>query len=157
MLWALQTFGDWLRAIPGPTEHWATILAAWAWPTAILIIAYWLRRPLTDAAHRLAKRFESDNIEVGSWLKVTADTQLKTLDQQSVTEAPDTPEAKDARLIEALLEYAGESEANVDRLLDWIEAHGGTTLSVEAFLTEDRFAEQRKMAYKELIEGQANG
>ena len=157
MLSVLKTIGSWLEAIPGPTEHWATILSAWAWPTAALIIAWWLRKPLSEAAHKLAQRFEKDKVEIGNWLKISADTPLTTLDQQAVTEEPGTVEAADVRIIEALLEYAGESGEHAGRLVDWISTNAGPTLHPEDFLLEPNFADARKLAYKELIEGQANG
>ena len=156
MLEFFQAFGDWLRAIPGPTEHWATILSAWAWPTAILIAAYRLRSPILRAADRLAERFGRDDIELGSFLKIAKTTPLTTLDRDAVTEERGTSEAHDVTLVEALLEYAGESDAHAARLLNWISEHGGAALDAEDFLTKPDFAELRKRAYAEFVGG-SNG
>ena len=153
MLWALETFGNWLRAIPGPTEHWATIIAALAWPVAALIIVYILRKPLASAAGKLADRFEKDDIEIPGFLKVTGNVPLSTLKQGAVTEQPGTPEEADAKLVESLLEYAGESSANALKFLAWIESNVGPSQDPEAFLSETGFAEQRKKAYQELTKG----
>jgi len=57
MLAVIQIISGWLTAFPGPTEHMATIAAAWGWPLAALLIAWWLRGPLANAAHVLAERF----------------------------------------------------------------------------------------------------
>jgi hypothetical protein len=151
LLSIFEAFGGWLRAVPGPTEHWATILSAWAWPISLLLAIYHLRSPLRSAADRLADRFAKDDIEIGSWLKLTTHTSLATLDQNAVTEEPGTPEAKDVRIIEALLEFAGDSDAQANRLLAVISEHGGPELDVEEFLTEKRFADLRNKVYVQLI------
>ena len=150
MLSALQTIGSWLRALPGPTEHWATIIAALAWPVAALVIVYILRKPLASAASKLADRFEKDDIEIPGFLKVTGNVPLSTLREGAVTEEPGTPEAHDAKLVESLLEYAGESAGNALRFLEWIETNIGPNQDPEAFLSETGFAEQRKKAYQAL-------
>lgn len=157
MLSFLEMIGAWLRALPAPTEHWAAILSAWAWPISALLIVYALRKPVKAAADRLAKRFEKDNIELGNWLKVSSDTSITTLDQDAVTEESGTPEAADVKLVEGLLEYAGESDEKAMALLRWIESHAGLLVDPEDFLTEPQFAEQRQLAYKTLVEGKSNG
>lgn len=153
MLEALKAFGAWLRAIPGPTEHWATIIAAWAWPIAALIIVYMLRKPISRAAEKLADRFENDDIEVPGFLKITGNVPLSTLKKGAVTEEPGTPDEEDAKVVESLLEYAGDKLENSVKLLDWIESEFGYEQDAEAFLYETSFAESRKKAYLELIEG----
>ena len=156
MLGILQTIGSWLRAIPGPTEHWAAILAAWAWPTALLIAVFYLREPLRRAADKIAERFDGDDIEVGSLLKITKNTSVTTLDEGAVTKATGTVEERDATVVEALLEFAGESDAHANRLLGWIAEYGGATLDAEDFLTDINFANLREKAYIELV-GAKNG
>lgn len=153
MLWALETFGSWLRAVPGPTEHWATIIAAVAWPVAAMAIVYMLRKPISLAAGKLANRFESDDIEIAGFLKVTGGVPLSTLKKGAVTEDAGTPEERDAKVVESLLEYAGDSEINALRLIEWVESHAGPHQDVEAFLDETSFAELRERAYQTLIEG----
>lgn len=157
MLKVFTTFGAWLEAVPGPTEHWATILSAWAWPIAALVIVYWLRRPLGQIANTLAARFQKDDVEIAGWLKLSAERTLSTLDTEAAAENPNDGERKDARIIEGLLEYAGESGANALKLLGWIANHGGPISDPEEFLTGADFAEKRELAYQELVEGKFNG
>lgn len=157
MLSLLETIGSWLRAIPGPTEHWATILDAWAWPTAFLLVAFWLRDHIAHGVGKLASRLERDNIQIGNFLKITAETEVTTLDQRAVSDRPDAPESEDARIVEGLLEYAGESAEHAGRIVDWIAKRAGPALEPEEFLVEPNFAELRRLAYTEIVEGQANG
>lgn len=151
MLGVFETIGAWLRAVPGPTEHWATIISALAWPIAALLITFMLRNPITRAADKLADRFENDDIEVPGFLKITGNVPVSTLKEGAVTEQPGSPEEEDAKIIESLFEYAGEAHENVDRLLEWIGTEFGFDFDAEAFLSERGFAEQRKRAYLELV------
>lgn len=160
MLWAIKAVSSWLCAFPVPEEHFADMLGKWAWPAAALVIAWWLREHIEAAAGALARRFESDDVEFGGgFFKLTGDStaSLATLDAKIATVAENTPEVDDAKMVESLLEYAGDSEENAERLESWISAMAGPTLDPEAFLNEDRFANDRKRAYAQLVEGNANG
>lgn len=152
-LWLITAVVSWFEAIPAPGEHLASIINAWAWPVAILLIAWWLRDHISGAAAALARRFEKDDLELGGWLKMTSDTSLATLDGRTATTAPDTAEAEDAKIVEMLLEYAGESEDNAQKLRDWISRSFSPTFDPEEFLNNSRFAADRKKAYDELAKG----
>lgn len=153
MLWVIKAIGSWFDAIPGPEEHFATLLGDLAWPSAILIIVYMLREPISKAASSLADRFARDDIEVPGFFRITGSTAPTTLKDTAVTETPGDPEAEDAKRIESLLEYAGDSDEKAKALILWIIGNMGPTLDPEEFLTEARFAEERMRAYSELIGG----
>jgi hypothetical protein len=77
------------------------------------------------------------------------------MDRRSAVEhakaAPAVAEAVD--IAESLLEYAGISDENASKLRTWVlENRPGVDL--EAFVTEPEFAEARREAYIEFIEGQ---
>ncbi|WP_296719660.1 hypothetical protein [Erythrobacter sp.] len=154
MLKTAEAFGAFLRAIPGPTEHWATIIAAWAWPTAALTIVYMLRAPISTAAQNLAERFRNDDIELPGFLKVTGGVPLSTLKEGAVTEEPGTPDEDDAKVVESLLEYAGDTFEKFANLRAWIDAQLGADQDAEAFLYEKSLADTRRRAYEELVKGE---
>lgn len=150
MLDLLKIIGAWLLAIPAPTASWATIVAAWAWPVAILVIAYWFRKPLEGAAGALAARFANDDIKIGSILEVTRNTLVVPLDGNAPAAESDVFSAEDRQLIERMLEFVGESDGNEWKLIAWIANNVGSAIEPEAFITQPQFAEQREKAYKEL-------
>jgi len=156
VLGTLHIISRWLMALPAPTDGWAKLIGAIAWPSAILLIAWWLFEPLELAARKLAARFETDDLELGKLLKVTS-RPVTTYSPDAVTQQPDTPEAADVNHAEALLEYAAESSEHVENVLEWIHDHAGAAVDVEAFFYDDAFAPQRKAAYIALVEGPKNG
>ena len=99
----------------------------------------------------MAERFDGDDIEVGNLLKITKSTRVTTLDEGAATKVPGTFEERDATVVEALLEFAGESDAHANRLLGWIAQHGGPALDAEDFLTDANFAKLREEAYIEFV------
>ena len=143
--------------MPAPTDSWARLIGAIAWPAAILAIAWWLFEPIELAAKKLAARFETDDVEFGKWVKVTSTKGVATYSATAVTQQPNTPEAADVNHAEALLEYAAESEEQAIKVLEWIHNHVGPNFDVEAFFQDDAFAPKRSEAYIELIEGPKNG
>lgn len=165
ILSVLEMVGSWLKALPGPTEHWATIIAAAAWPAALLLIVYWLRAPVAYAAASLARRFEKADLEIAGLVKLKDPHHVTDLKPDAATAKPDKPaqeppvadtaEARNAAIVRALLEYAAESSERAGRLKDWIIAHGVPISDVEAFLSDPPFASLREQAYKELVEGAA--
>lgn len=156
VLGALHIISRWLLALPAPSDSWAKLIGAIAWPSAILLIAWWLFEPLELAARKLAARFETDDLELGKFLKVTS-RPVTTYSPEAVSQQPDSPEAADVNHAEALLEYAAESGEHVENVLNWIFEHVGSDVDVEAFFYDDAFAPQRKAAYIELVEGPKNG
>lgn len=156
--WMLVVLGivrQWLLTVPSPTEHFATLLGAFAWPLAILLVVWWLKRPIQHAATKLAERFEHDDVEVPGWLKVT-NKQVATYSPEAVAQQPAAPEKADVNHAEALLEYASNPGA-ANKVIDWIWNNVGSNCDIEAFFGDPMFAEEREAAYKELIEGPTNG
>lgn len=153
MLDVLKIIGAWLLAIPAPTASWATIVAAWAWPVAILVIAYWFRKPLEGAAGALAARFANDDIKIANMLEVTRNTRVVPLDKNAGAAGSSDLSASDRELIEHMLEFVGESDENEAKLIEWIATNIGSAIEPEAFITQPQFAEQREKAYKELQMG----
>lgn len=147
LLNALRIVAGWLEAIPGPTEHWAAILSSLAWPLAALLIVFWLREPVALAARKLAARFATDDVELGSFLRVT-NASLVALDQGSAGTGATTAEARDAATVERLLEFAAESDENAGKLKDWISAEIGPTFDAEEFLGDERYREHRTRALR---------
>ena len=144
LLALLNIVARWLLAWPAPSKEFSEVLAAWAWPSAILILSYILRRPLRIAAHNLSKRFEKDRISVGNGLlEIDAATSLIPLNQAE----------RDSQVKEALWEYGGSSQENWNRLVAWLTRNGFPSVEVEDFLSEAIFASERETAYKELTEG----
>lgn len=156
MLETLQTIGGWMRAIPGPTEHWATIAAAWAWPAAALVIAWWLRGPLGRAAHRLAERFSTDDISLWG-LSVSKDDRKIPLDRDEARERSSSFSPEDVEIIEGLYEFAGNTSERAGRLMDWIAANIDPKLHPLDFLSEPAFAPERKAAYIALVGTEHDG
>jgi hypothetical protein len=150
ILGALNIIAGWLAALPGPTEQWATILSALAWPLAALVILLWQRAPIALAAGKLANRFERDDLEIAGFLKVT-NSRFTNLAEHAIQQGAGPTETEDIRIVKSLLEFAAESDANAGRLRDWISAEFGPTSEPEAFLSEARYAEARKRAKKALI------
>lgn len=146
----LRILAGWLTIWPGPTDHFASLVGDISWPISVLLIVWLLRRPITRAAYILAERMKSDNLKLGGFFEVTK-AEFNTLDRQLVAEHVAPPLViEDVNIIEALLEYAGLSEENADRLLSWIAARHGR-LDPEEFLTAPAFANDRRAAYIELI------
>lgn len=132
----------WLLAWPPPTEHFASLLGALAWPSALLLVVYTFRRPLRTAAYYLARRFKTDKLKAGIF-EVDAATSLiplKELDRGQM-------------VMERLWEFAGASDDNWDRLLSWIARNIAAGVELEDFLAESIFAPERELAYTELVEG----
>ena len=153
MLWLIDALVSWFQAIPEPGENLASIIGSLAWPVAVLIVAWWLRDHINGAAAALARRFEKDDVELGGWLKVTKETTLNNLDQSAATSNLDSPESDDAKIVEELLEYAGDSDEKAAKLRDWISQAFGTTFDPEEFLTNPRFAADRKKSHDSLVKG----
>jgi hypothetical protein len=151
-LWAIHTISRWLLAFPVPAKETAEILAAWAWPISVLILAFILRRPLKIAAYHLARRFRHSRIKMGGGLlEIDAATSLIPL-TDNVNPAEVGFSIGDLRIIEEVWEFAGASSENWDRLLSWISQRVSPNLEVEDFLAERIFAPERELAYRELIE-----
>jgi hypothetical protein len=151
VLWSIGIIADWLRELPAPTEHFASLLGDWAWPLAALLIAYLLRRPLRVAAGHLARRLQKDRIKLAGILEVDAATSLITLDEGLAAEPLSTFSPRDVKVIESMWEFVGESDENWSRLLSWIPQRV-PNLEVEDFLSERIFAPMRELAYRELVE-----
>lgn len=143
VLWVLRTVAGWLRALPAPTEHWAAMISALGWPTAILAVAYLLRGPLRVAANHLARRMEKDRIKVAGFLEIDAATSVIDLDQS----------ARHVKIIEDMWEFVGASDENWESVVSWISRNVGPSLEMEDFLSETAFASLREKAYMEMIEG----
>jgi hypothetical protein len=150
MPWIISAFSGWIASLPRPTEHFAAIIGSLAWPTVTLAIAWIFRGPLDHAASLLARRFENDDIDLAGYVKLTRGTQLATLDKASASVDSNSVEAIDAEVVEALLEFAGESHANADKVMDWIFAKFGLTFDPEVFLNAKGLAEMRAEALREL-------
>jgi len=150
MLWIISSVGTWIAAIPQPTEHFASIIAALVWPLVILAIAWIIRLPLASAVGALARRFEHDDIDLAGYLKLSRGTQLATLDKAAASGDADSAEARDAAIVEALLEYAGESEAYARKLKDWISSNVSSTFDPEVFLNAKGLAPMRAQALLDL-------
>ncbi|MEO6717096.1 MAG: hypothetical protein ABIM50_07590 [Novosphingobium sp.] len=156
MLKLLQTISAWFYALPAPTQHFATVLSAWAWPSVVLIIAYFLRNNLGKIAEALAERMRSDHIKVGNFLEMTRNTNVIPLDEDAVADeighfGASGVVTSDVKVIERILEFVGEGEANAYRLMDWIAANVDPNLDPVDFLGEPHFANDRKAAYNSLI------
>jgi hypothetical protein len=153
MLWLLHTIARWLTAWPPPEEHFASMIGDLGWPLAVLFIVWLLRRPIGRAAYLLAERMKSDAVEIPGFLKINA-ASFNPLDAQlAVQHVKVAPVAADVDATESLLEYAGVSEENAQRLRRWIADRHGASLDPEAFMTEDHFANARHQAYIELVQG----
>lgn len=151
LLGFLHILATWLRAWPTPDEHFAGMIGDLGWPLAVLFIVWLLRRPIRRAAYLLAERMKSDDLKIGGFIEINS-VSFNPLDAQSASQHVEVaPVAADVDATESLLEYAGLSEENADRLLRWIaERHGGD-FDPEVFLTEPRFANERHDAYIELV------
>jgi hypothetical protein len=150
MPWVVSAVGAWVAAVPHPTEHFASIVGSLAWPLVILAIAWIIRAPLKSAAGALARRFEHDDIDLAGYLKLSKGTQLATLDKVAASVDANSAEAQDAEIVEALLEYAGESDAHADRVMNWISSNLGSTFDPEVFLNAKGLAAMRAQALREL-------
>jgi len=147
----LKIIQGWLTIWPAPAKHFADLVGHVAWPLSVLLIVWLLRRPITRAAYILAERMKSDNLKLGGFFEVTK-ADFNTLDRQLVADHVAPPLViEDVNTIEALLEYAGLSEENAVRFLNWIAARHGASLDPEEFLTSPAFANDRHAAYIELV------
>lgn len=150
MPWIIGSIGTWFAAIRHPTEQLASIISSMAWPLVVLAIAWIIRAPLMSAAGALARRFENDDIDLAGYLKLSKGTQLATLDKAAATVDANSAEAKDAEVVEALLEYAGESDVQAGNVMNWISSNLGSTFDPEVFLNAKGLAEMRAQALREL-------
>ncbi len=150
MPWLVSAVGTWVAAVPHPTEHFASILGSMAWPLAILAIAWIIRAPLKIAAGALARRFEHDDIDLAGYLKLSKGTHLATLDKVAASVDANSAEAKDVEVVEALLEYAGESDVHAERVMNWISSNLGSTFDPEVFLNAKGLADMRAQALREM-------
>jgi hypothetical protein len=148
--WLVGAVGTWVAAIPQPTEQFAIIVGSLAWPLVILAIAWIIRAPLASAASALARRFEHDDIDLAGYLKLSKGTQLATLDKVAVSVDANSAEAQDAEIVEALLEYAGESDVHAERVMNWISSNLGSTFDPEVFLNAKGLADLRAQALHEM-------
>lgn len=153
MLWLLQTLSRWLMAWPTPEEHFASMIGGLSWPLAVLLIVWLLRRPIRRAAFHLAERMKSDAVEIPGFLKINAASFNPLEGQLAVQHLHAAPVVADVDATESLLEYAGLSEENAQRLRTWIADRHGDFLDPEEFMTADRFANSRHQAYIELVQG----
>lgn len=124
------------------------------WPLAVLLIAWLLRRPLSRAAYVLAERMKTDPLKIGGFFEIGAATSFEALDRTIAAAHVDVANVgDDVDHIETLLEYAGRSEENAATLLTWIARRYGSGLDPEEFMNNDRFANDRRQAYIDLVEG----
>jgi hypothetical protein len=156
VLHVMQWLGAWLSAIPGPTEHWATILSSWSWPIAALLIVYMLRRPLRRAAHALADRIGTDDLDLWG-LGVRKGDRAIPLDRAAAQAESSSFTPDDVDVIERLYEFAGDSAQNAGLLMDWISHHVDPKLDPVDFMSEPVFAGERRSAYVELVGVTQNG
>jgi hypothetical protein len=94
---------------------------------------------------------KSDDLKIGGFIEINA-VSFNPLDREAAAQHVQVePVGADVDVTESLLEYAGLSQENADRLLAWISVRYGSAFDPEAFLTESRFANERHQAYVELV------
>lgn len=153
-LWMLHSIARWLLAWPPPDEHFASMVGTLGWPFAVLVIAGLLRRPITRGAYVLAERMKTDPLKIGGFFEIGAAQTFEALDRTIAATHVDVAEVgEEVDYIESLLEYAGRSEDNALRLFKWIAVRHGPALDSEEFMNDDRFANDRRQAYIDLVEG----
>lgn len=148
----LRILANWLSLLPGPTEHFASVLAAWGWPLAVLLLTWVLRRPLKRAFEVLAERLGRDDVNFWGLSIVAAKGDLKIpLNRQEASSESDSFTPDDAETIERLYEFVGQAPENAGRLVDWVVDNVDRELDPVDFLSEPVFADERQRAYIELI------
>lgn len=143
-----------LLDIPRATPEWAEIVGHLAWPCFLLILVFRFRVPLDLGLGNIASRLGTDGVRLGP-LELRPGERIIPMDlDQDEGEAGDF-DRSDVRTTEELLEFAGESDAQAARLLEWLAANNLAGLDCLSFLSDPLYASQRRAAAEELIHGKA--
>ena len=144
--WALW-IGATLRAIPAPTESWAKIISALAWPAlaAFFVLRYknFVRNFLTTIADRL----ERDHLKLGLF-EMTPNSEVIALDPDDADESTEHYTPEDITLIERLFEFISEP-SGYGKLHEWL-GENLPNVNMSDFLTEPAYSANRISASAQL-------
>ena len=147
---AAKWFGDVLRAIPGPTDAWASIIGDLAWPVVVAFLVIRYRRYLRLVLDTILARLETDHVKLGPF-ELTPNYEVLRLDPDEVGESTSDYSSEDIVRIEKLCEFIAD-EANLHKLALWVNDRIDPALIVSDFLTLPEHAIGRAQAYDELVE-----
>lgn len=119
LLAVFNAVGDALRAIPAPTQYWAAIISAVAWPGVVLFVTVRYRGSISRILTILIDRLGRDEISIGG-VKLTPKTSLIPLDSRDAGSATEPYSPDDVSLIETILEYVAD-EANFTAMEAWMK------------------------------------
>lgn len=145
----LHAISHWLLALPAPTDSWAQIVRAVAWPLVLFYFLSRYRGHVRRVLDTMAERLKKDKVKLGPF-ELTSDSQVITLDPEDVNESTETFTAQDVERIERFFEFITE-QANFGRLADWVSQNVDPNLDIGSFLTEPPYANQREQAFQALI------
>jgi hypothetical protein len=143
--------GKVLRAIPAPTETWATIISSLVWPAVLIFLVTRYRKFLRIFLDTIASRLQTDHVKLGPF-EFTPKSDVIALDPDDVDESTEHYDPQDIQRIERLFEFIADP-AGYDRLITWMNEHLGKALDIGDFLTYPEYANQREEAYRAVLEG----
>lgn len=146
----LHAISNWLLALPEPTETWASIIRASAWPACLVYFLSCYRGHIIELLDTLAQRFKKDNVKLGPF-EITANAEILDLRPDDQGGSTEIFTREDIRHVGSLLEFIAEP-AKRHTLDGWVRENVGPQVSADSFLTEAVYATQRQQAFQALID-----
>lgn len=143
--------GKILRAIPAPTETWASIISSLAWPVLLIFLVTRYRTYLRSFLDTIAARLQTDHVKLGPF-EFTPKSDVIALDPANVDESTEHYDPQDIERIERLFEFIADA-SGFGRLRAWVDEHLREDLEIGDFLTSPEYATQREEAYRAVAEG----
>lgn len=146
--WTVRWIAAVLRALPAPTEAWASIIGSLAWPLVLLVLIYRFRRFIRHYLWIIADRLEKDHVKFG-WLELKPNDQVTLLDPSRSGESTLEFDPADVERIERIFEFIDDA-GNFAKLKVWIRNTYGRAVDIEEFLTNPSYATHRLEAFRQL-------
>jgi hypothetical protein len=149
VLGMLHIISRWFMALPSPTEEWAHIVSALAWPLVLAFFLVRYRGYLRRFLDTVAERLKTDKVKLGPF-ELTPNSEVIALDPEDAAESTETYAPEDIERIERLFEFITEP-GEFRKLADWVAQNVDPKLDIGSFLTEPPYATQREQAYQALV------
>lgn len=148
----LHILSRWLLDLPEPTDTWADIIKALAWPLVLFYFLSRYRGHVRRVLDTVADRVRTDHrIKMGPF-ELTAGAQVISLRPEDASESTELFTSEDVKRIDSILEFIAEP-ANRDSLVEWVRQNVGPTVTIDSFLTDSTYVTQREQAAQALLGG----
>ena len=148
----LHILSRWLLDLPEPTDTWAGIVKAWAWPLALFYFLSRYRGHVRTVLDTVADRVRTDKtVKLGPF-ELSAGADVISLKPEEASESTEPLTIEDMLRIDRILEFIAEP-ANRDILAAWMRQNVGPSVTIDSFLTESTYVTQREQSVQALIGG----